>query len=294
MTVKYSAAATSLLPQYAASAAFMERFLVAAHTEGTPIARSPNGKGIKLVDGSELDADVLSYFTNNKDDFRSEFCEELKGRIGDEQLGIFCEVVARDWFDGMRLRREGRSRQLKRSVFDYLSMVASGTMTPSQFVKNQDPPMDVEPLITVEAVAAVLTVNDQMIYRHIEGWKRSHPNRDNLTSDDVFLRRGLALDRPLDSSNPYREWDFLNSYSIAFSAPEKFSQMMSGRTPAIVNGELSLFEGRVLFFSPFIPGMDVGQLEFGIIPRERPHPLLFQGIHAGIHEYILDPAPFQR
>jgi hypothetical protein len=93
---------------------------------------------------------------------------------------------------------------------------------------------------------------------------------------------------------PYREWDFINSYSIAFSAPEKFSQMMNGRKPAILNGDLAIFDGRMLFFSPFIPGMDVGQLEFGIIPSEKALPIHSQGIHGGILEYIIDPAPFQK
>jgi hypothetical protein len=57
---------TSMLPQYRESAAFMERFLVAVHTDGAAIERSPNEKGIKLVDGTELNVDVLNYFTDNK------------------------------------------------------------------------------------------------------------------------------------------------------------------------------------------------------------------------------------
>ena len=283
-----------MLPQYVASAAFMERFLVAAHMEGASIERSPNSQKVKLVDGSELDTDFLNYFTQNREAFRSEFTEELMGRIDEDEFKVFCEVVANEWFDGKRLRQDGRPRRLKRSVCDYLCKVTNGATLKSQLVQTQDLPTDVEPLITVKAVAAILTVNDQMIYRHVEEWKSNHPNSSSLSSGDVFLRRGLALESALDTKVPYREWDFLNSYSIAFSAPEKFSQMMTGRTPAIVNGELSLFENRVIFFSPFIPGMDVGQLEFGIIPRERPHFLHLQGNHGGILEYIVDPAPFQR
>ena len=272
----------------------MERFLVAAHVDGASIERSPNSEKVKLVDGSELDADVLNYFTQNKDAFRSEFTDELKGRITDEEFRVFCDVVAEEWFDGKRLRQDGRPRRLKRSVYDYLRRVTNSAIQPSQLVQTQDLPTDVEPLITIEAVAAILTINDQMLYRHVEEWKSNHPNSDDLSSDDVFLRRGLALESKLDTNIPYLEWDFLNSYSIAFSAPEKFSQMMDRRTPAIVNGELSLFENRVLFFSPFIPSMDVGQLEFGIIPSEKSLPLIAQGIHGGILEYIIDPAPFQR
>lgn len=175
MTKSFTALATSMLPQYNASAAFMERFLVAAHIDGTPIERSPNSRKIKLVDGSELDADILNYFIQNKKCFRSEFTDELKGRISDEEFRVFCQVVADEWFDGKRLRQDGRPRRLKRSVCDYLSILTGSATPPSQFVQTQDLPLDVEPLITVQTVAAILTVNDQMIYRHVEAWKAIHP-----------------------------------------------------------------------------------------------------------------------
>lgn len=69
--------------------------------------------------------------------------------------------------------------------------------------------------------------------------------------------------------------------------------MTSGSVAAIVNGDLGLFAERILFFSPFIPGMEVGQLEFGVIPSEEALPIRRQGCYGGIVEYILDPAPFQ-
>lgn len=292
MKKNYTASDTLLLPQYQQSAAFMERFLVAAHEEGAPIVRSPNSTKIKMVDGSELEADVLSYFSDGIDEFRKEFSSELLERISCHELDQFCSTIAKEWFDGRRLRENGNPRRLKRSVYDYLSRV-SGITNPADFIQVRDSLSGVEPLISAEAVAAILTVNDQMIYRHVEAWKQRHPNAKDLSSNDVFFRRGLALKAPLDTSEPYREWDFINSYSIAFSAPEKFSQMMEGRDPAVVNGDMALFEGRILFFSPFIPGMDVGQLEIGIIPAESPLSVHYQGEHAGIMEYILDPPPFQ-
>jgi hypothetical protein len=294
MAKHHTALGTSMLPQYQESAAFMERFLVAAHVDGASIERSPNNEKVKLVDGTELDADVLNYFTTNAEKIRTEFTEELGDRLSKADFQVFCEVVAKEWFDGKRLRQEGRPRRLKRSVYDYLCRIAQSALSKNQLVQIQDLPIDVEPLITVEGIAAILTVNDQMIHHHVEEWRQRHPNYDLFSSSDVFLRRGLALESELDTTVPYREWDFINSYSIAFSAPEKFSQMMNGRKPAIVNGEIALFEGRVLFFSPFIPDMDVGQLEFGIIPCEKPLPIHAQGAHGGILEYIIDPAPFQK
>ena len=63
---------------------------------------------------------------------------------------------------------------------------------------------------------------------------------------------------------------------------------------SIKTGEVqALFEHRILFFSPFIPNMEVQELEFGVIPSENPLPIRYQGKHGDIHEYIIDPAPFQ-
>ncbi|SDA63374.1 hypothetical protein SAMN03159443_01902 [Pseudomonas sp. NFACC15-1] len=279
---------TSLLPQYAMSAAFTERFLIAAHRESVPIERSPNSEGVKFVDASELEVDLLTYFTENKEAFREEFSSELRNRLPGDIFTLFCEVLALEWFDGMSKRKGGRCRRLKRSIHDYLCALNGSD---AKIVQTDELPLDVAPLIDIEHIAAILTVNDQMIYRHIEAWKQSHPNSDIISDSDVFLRRGMSLNDKLNVSEPYRERDFISSYSIAFSAPEKFSQIRD-ETPVLVNGEITLFAGRILFFSPFIPGMDATQLEFGVIPSVMPQPISYQGSHGGIHEYIIDPAPF--
>ncbi|MCF5732949.1 hypothetical protein [Pseudomonas syringae] len=296
MKKAHPAVDTSMLPQYRESAAFMERFLVAVHVDGSAIERSPNNKGIKLVDGTELSIDVLSYFTENKEEFRKEFVSELEGVVDRSGLDLFCKVVASDWFDGARLRREGSCQRLKRSVLDYLLKLAGCALPLEQVVRSSEDLSKVEPLIAAEDIEKIIVVNNQMLYRHIEAWKISHPNSDSMSDSDVFLRRGVVLNDEIDTSKPYCEWDFINSYSIAFSASEKFSQMVKAGSDssksALLNGELAIFMNRVLFFSPFIPGMAVGQLEFGIIPSMRPLPIHCQGIHGGILEYIIDPVPF--
>lgn len=288
-----NAANTALLPQYQSSLAFMERFLVAAHEEDVPIMRSPSNQGIKLVDGSELSSDALDYFTMNTKSFREEFERELEEKISPEEFQIFCEVISKEWFDGKRLREKGRPYRLKRSVHDYLQTVHGSSFSVQSLVQVQEDILHVEPLLSAEAIKAILSANDYLLHQFLEEWKREHPNCNELTNGDIFLRRGLALQSELDTSVPYREWDYINSYSIAFSAPEKFSQAGQGLIPAIVNAELSLFQGRVLFFSPFVPGMDVRQLEFGVIPSGTLLPIHCQGRHADVLEYIIDPAPFQ-
>jgi hypothetical protein len=215
----------------------MERFLDAIHEVGKEIERSRNNAGIKLVDGSEIDADCLDYFSDNKRDTESEFLAELQIKIGQCKAELFCDVIAKDWYDGSGLRSGPRVLGLKLSV------------------------------------------------------RSRRPGSERISSDDIFLRRGLSLAAPLDEKIPYREWDYINSYSIAFSAPEKFAQMQTSRIAAMVNGDLGLFQGRILFFSPFIPKMAVGQLEAGVIPGERPEQIKAQGAHGGILEYILGERP---
>lgn len=145
---------TALLPQYQNSAAFMERFLVAVHQDGALIERSVNSKGIKLVDGTELDAEVLSYFVENQESFRDEFLGELKGRMKSGEFDTFCDVVANEWFDGKRLREKGRPRRLKRSVHDYLSKLLGSTFSVDRLVQVTEPLVGVEPLISIEGNAS--------------------------------------------------------------------------------------------------------------------------------------------
>ncbi|MEI4970015.1 hypothetical protein [Aeromonas caviae] len=283
---------TSLLPQYRLSSEMMTRFIDAIHHDEPVIERSSNVKGTKFIDNSEWSTDALSYFINNKDSLRKEFTSELLRKIDKAEIDLFCEVVAKEWFDGAKERNTGRPNNLKSSVYSYLSMIY-GEKYASSCIQKINLPNNAKPLISNDAIASILTVNDQMLYKHIEEWKSRHPNSDKISDDDIFLRRGVSLTSPINTNKKYIEYDFISSYSLAISAPEKFSQNVKNCKPAIINGELSLFKGRVLFFSPFILDMDVLQLELGVIPSEKPINIHFQGEHSGILEYILDPAPHQ-
>ena len=107
---------TATLPQYQGSSAFMERFLDAIHEVGKEIERSRNNAGIKLVDGTEIDADCLDYFSDNKRDMESEFLAELQSKIGQAEAELFCDIIAKDWYDGRGLRSGPRVLGLKLGV----------------------------------------------------------------------------------------------------------------------------------------------------------------------------------
>jgi hypothetical protein len=281
---------TMALPQYASSNDFMERFLDAIHTPGKEIERSPNTKGIKLVDGSELQADALSYFTDNKQRLEEEFFGDLADAIGRSKAMAFCDVIATNWYDGRSKREAPPVLRLKAAVRSYLErIVRTGVTLPDLVVKHED--LQVEPSFDATEIAKILQVNDILLYKHIKGWLSEHPDSTMMSRGDVFFRRGLALQRPFADGDLYREWDFINSYSIAISAPEKFAQMQVGCVPALVSADCDYFNGRVLFFSPFVPAMPAGQLEVGAIPNDRPDHLRSQGQHGGVHEYLVGRHP---
>ena len=281
---------TMALPQYALSNDFMERFLDAIHTPGKEIERSPNSLGIKLVDGSEMDADALTYFADNKDDLEREFFSDLTEEIGAPKATEFCDVIATYWFDGRAKRESIPVQRLKASVRSYLERILRGRVALTEIVV-MDAPLAQSPSFSDEQIAKILVVNDRLLLKHIGAWLDLHPDSMMLSRGDVFFRRGLALSQPFSDGDIYREWDFINSYSIAISAPEKFAQMQNGRVPVLVNADCDYFNGRVLFFSPFVPSMPVGQLEVGVIPNDRKDTLRAQGQHGGVHEYLLGRHP---
>jgi len=269
----------------------MELFLDAIHYQDQPLRRSLNVPGLtKWADVFELVAEKFSYFVDQKEQLEREFLVELTERIGEAKAVEFCHTVAVDWFSGAKGRRGPSVGGLKAAVREYVGTLISPSTLESVVIRDQQ---DL-PTATLSArdVARILQLNHELLCKHIDAWKAVHPNADDLSSDDIFLRRGLGLDRAFEDHDVYRELDFINSYSLAFSSPEKFAQMQKDKVPAIVNGDLAVFEHRVLFFSPFVPGMKVGQFEFGIIPALNCLPLLSQGEHAGIREYLLDPRPF--
>lgn len=283
---------TVLLPQYQASETANELFLDVIHSGNLGLERSPNALGIKMADSNELQADAYSYFIENKQQLEQEFLTDLIESIGRDKANEFCNVIARDWFAGAVGRRKPSIAGLKAGVRDYISALLRGKPLDGVVIDSDAllPPST----FTSFEISRVLTVNDRLMLKHVEQWKTHHSGFPNISTDEIFLRRGLGLEVPLVANDIYREMDFISSYSMAFTASEKFAQMQSHLYSSIVNGDIELFRGRILFFSPFVPNMPGEQLEVGVIPALTSLRIKDQGSHGGIHEYILDPRPFDR
>lgn len=279
------------LPQYMNSMEAMERFLDAIHRAGMPLTRTPYVEGLKRVLTSELEQDVLDYFLQNKSLLEDEFVRELANKIGRGRTDHFCDAIAVHWYDGPDKRDSSSMREIKLSVKEYLCALLGGQKDLDKHV-SKSLSEDVAALLTQQELASLLSINDQMLYRHLHAWSALHPTLATASRDEIYYRRGFHLAEPWPDQAAYRENDYITSYSLALSIPEQFAAMRSyGHSlPALVCAPCDHFNGRVLFFSPFIPGMEVLQLELGIIPSERSQVLHYHGEHAQMHEYTVEYA----
>lgn len=249
---QYKGMTSALLPQYQWFETFRLRFLETVY-EQSEIKRSPNERGPKNIDQIEILEDALSYFSDQKRAMETEFHDALSEKMDREKVDWFCETIAGHWYDPGKRQSSPKVAQIKSSVREYLKTVGYD-VTVANLASIPETLNASKSVLSVHDIAAILTVNDQMVIKHMEAWKQTHPNYDSMSSDDIFFRRGIGIDALFDTSQLYREWDYINAYSLAFSAPEKFAQMREGRMPALVNADVHLFDGRVLFSRPSSQG----------------------------------------
>lgn len=218
-----------------------------------------------------------------------EFVAELSEKIGGAKTRVFCDTIAREWSDGLSKRLKGNVLALKRSVKAYLEAIIRGGLTIDRTVTLSDiEPGDV--ILTNEELARLLTLNDRMMQVLLDDWIAQRPGASRISRSNIFYRRGIVLQELLEQDVEYVERDFISSYTLAMSVADKFSQNVKkdkAGIPAIISADCDYFSGRILFFSGFIPGMDPRQFEIGMIPADRPDMLTFQGIHAGVAEYLV-------
>ncbi|WLB54735.1 hypothetical protein [Bradyrhizobium japonicum] len=282
------------LPQYFASDDFRNRFMEAAHFDDSEIARAmpPSTGGFLTVEQSEINNDLLGFFVDRKADMEAEFVGGLSAKIGEAKTRLFCDTIAREWSDGLSKRLKGNVLALKRSVKNYLETIIRG-LTIDRIVTLSDVgPGDA--MLTTQELACLLTLNDRMMHVLIDDWIERRPGASSISRSDIFYRRGIVLQELFEHEVEYLERDFISSYTLAMSVADKFSQNVKrdkAGIPAILSADCDYFLGRILFFSGFIPGMDPRQLEIGMIPADRPDALVYQGIHAGVAEYLVGEHP---
>lgn len=280
----HRAAKATLLPQYSYSHVMLNRFFDAAHTEDEDIRRAKNiPRTTKTVDDNELFLDNLEYFVKKKQAMADDFLRELKNRISKKKAELFCTVIRDYWSDGYRFRKGSEVERLLVSIRDYLLSFNPGSGEPVQNPK----PFTEPPSFTNIEIQKILNINSELLYQYLHEWMEGHPEYLDMGFGDVFCRRGLYLPEMLPEGDDYFEYAYLNSYSLAASAPEKFAQIDKPVFPTIVSTRYENISTRILFFSPFIPDTPVFQLELGVIPSHKPQRLKYDDNPGDIYEFTL-------
>jgi hypothetical protein len=208
---------------------------------------------------------------------KDEFYGDLKDVVGAAKAHTFCSILGGAWYDGSSRRNGQEVLPLRASVEGYLRNSHGTTVT-------EEPS---SALLTPTEVGQVLELTWRLLDTCVDDWIEKH-GRD-YASSDVFFRRGLVLPELFRDAHLYREVSVISSYTLSVTIAEQFANTdRKGMKSAIVSADFYLFKDRVLFFSPFVPGMKGIQLEAGVIPSGGPQALRLVGEHRGVGEYLLD------
>lgn len=206
---------------------------------------------------------------------------------------LFCDAIAKEWFDGKNKRIAGNVLALKRSIKTYLQTIIADNLTIDRVVTLSELERG-DAMLTMEQLVKVLTLNDQMMGVLVDDWIEARLSSRSISRSDIFYRRGIILQEMFEDQREFIERDYISSYTFAMSVADKFSQNVKGDgagIPAIISADCDYFGGRILFFSGFIPAMDPRQLKIGMIPSDCPDTLTYQGAHAGVAEYLVGEHP---
>lgn len=277
----------SLLPQYEQSELMYEQFLDGVLNQSNEVFRSKKKAGIKIAvaDSKELISDNLEYFTNteNKKKLEEEFTFKLENSIGKEKAELFCTIIKDFWFDGRKKRLQSPEiLKLKRSIQNYLLEYRKVTNVENIRVINGISP-DLEYSFEDDEIQCILALNKEMLDWHIQKWLELNPDYLEMSTDKIYLRRGICLEN--EPAKEYKEWLYINSYSLAFTVSEKFAEKRDKKKSIILNANYSDLNDRILFFSPFIKNLHPTQLEVGIIPHYFDLEIKYKGNFGEIEEY---------
>ena len=211
--------------------------------------RVPSIKGnLKSLDEYEQYIDNMDYFIRNKKLIEEDFFFRLEEEIGKEKAEYFCYLISNYWYDSNKREHSKKIKELKYSIDKYL--------TNNNFVVNHIEENISEGMITSEDIEKILNINNDIFYLYLENWIEKHPLSYEKNTSNIFFLRGINSDKLV---KPYKEKDYINSYTLSQSITEQFSDM-GNKKNIIISGEYGLFYNRILFFSPCIPKPNKNEL----------------------------------
>lgn len=248
------------------------------------IPRESGRVGNKAVSETENQVSNYAFFDKNKEEMQRDYLDRLTKIIDEEKIHRFIEIITTIWYDGRSSRTTSKDIwEIKKSVRNYLKRGSSRKFT------INDGDRDVTPLFNTDELGQLLHVTHEMFDHYIQDYLESRPDNLETSINRIYIHRGIIVDEIIPEGD-YYEYDFINSYSLSQSVPEQFTaRVNNGQFGAMIGGCVNDFTNQILAFAPFIPGMDVLQLELCIIPRFIPFCIRYDGEYSGIHEYTLCP-----
>jgi len=277
----------SELEKYIFDPFYEHRYVEAASNGLTDIARDSGKVGTKAISTTENLVSGYSFFEENKEKMRQDYLERLTGSIiSEEKVQRFIKIIKDFWYDGRPERTTSDEIwEIKKSIRNYLIERTGST---KHTVKDEN--RDIKPLFETYQMGHLLHVTHEMFDHYIQDYLQLRQDCMENSSNRIYIHRGIRVDELL-SEGEYYEYDYINSYSLAQSVPEQFTAIArNGKFRAMIGGCANDFSDQILAFAPFIPEMDIKQLELCIIPGIYPLRVRYDGEYSGVHEYTLsDP-----
>lgn len=275
----------AILPQNLADPVVQDR-LLSDSTGAAPLVRTSFSPGLKVMDGSESEARLYTFFEDRQAEWAKEFQDYLRSReIAEAKIDAYNESFASHWVDGRKRRQDSTEMlAIKASIRDH--DLKFHPQTAGKFVIN---PVDkvTQSLFTPEEMASVFEANQGLLDAFLPDYVDLLDATFVGTISDLHVRRGVLMPA---IEEVRRELHYLSSYSLALGPVEQFAQTYTPATRgsgvrSIFSAPLSAIQTRIVAFAPFVKDMDLRQLELVVAPPIASTPLQHDGEFGDIHEF---------
>ncbi|MBV1825296.1 hypothetical protein [Komagataeibacter oboediens] len=275
----------SILPQSIADPVVREQLLSDSSGEA-PLERTAFSPGLKVMDGSESNTRLFTFFEDRQEKWAEEFRDYLLSRgITVAKIDVYNESFAQHWVDGRKRRQDSAEMlAIKASIRDH--DLKFHRQTSGQFVINQMVSAST-PLFTPDEMAIVFEANQGLIDAFLPDYIDILDATCYGTISDLHVRRGVCMPT---IEQVRRELHYLSSYSLTLGPVEQFAQTYTpatrvGGVPSIFSAPLPAVQTRIVAFAPFVKDMDLSQLELVVAPPIASTQLQYDGEFGGIHEF---------
>lgn len=276
----------NLLPQNAHSELTEMRFIASI---GGDTGISPNRvESIKNQEKTiciqEEKLDLFSFFYEKSEELQKEFKERFIKELDENKYKYFIDMILDQWSDGKSKRLKGNQlTDFKKAIHVFLK---NNNLRKQIYCLTNLDNYNLT-LFTEYDIQKIIELNKSMMQCVIEDWIEARPNGVQISTNNIYFRRGLNFELE-GTTGIYTEKDYISSYTLSLSIAEQFSQTGKNQR-TIINAEFGMFEDRVIFFAPFIKGMNLKQIEIGIIPQfNKPLTYTYQTEIGNIKEYLLN------